>query len=35
VRHFERYLQLNPESKKSAEEVRELLKKIKEQIEKK
>ena len=34
IRHFERYLQLNPESKKSAEEVRELLKKLKEQSEK-
>jgi tetratricopeptide (TPR) repeat protein len=34
VRHFERYLQLNPESKKSAEEVEELLEKLKEEIKK-
>jgi cytochrome c-type biogenesis protein CcmH/NrfG len=35
VRHFERYLQLNPESKKSVEEVRELLTKLKQEEEKK
>lgn len=29
IRHFERYLQLNPESKKSVEEVKELLAKLK------
>jgi tetratricopeptide (TPR) repeat protein len=29
IRHFERYLQLNPESKKSVEEVKELLTKLK------
>ncbi|NUN98565.1 MAG: hypothetical protein HUU16_20600, partial [Candidatus Omnitrophica bacterium] len=34
IRHFERYLQLNPESKKSAEEVRELLGKLKAEEEK-
>jgi len=32
IRHFERYLQLNPESKKSAEEVQELLVKLKGQL---
>lgn len=31
IRHFERYLQLNPESKKSAEEVRELLVKLRQE----
>ena len=34
VRHFERYLQLNPESKKSAEEVKEILENLKEEIKK-
>jgi len=32
IRHFDRYLQLNPESKKSAEEVKELLVKLKAEI---
>jgi tetratricopeptide (TPR) repeat protein len=32
VRHFDRYLQLNPESKKSAEEVKELLVKLKAEL---
>lgn len=32
IRHFDRYLQLNPESKKSAEEVRELLVKLKAEL---
>ncbi len=31
IRHFERYLQLNPESKKSVEEVKELLAKLKQE----
>ena len=32
IRHFDRYLQLNPESKKSAVEVKELLVKLKAEL---